>query len=95
MVPILGTWEESKMGVKNFCHEECKHSLLPVNDEGDRLMRNGKLQCEIGYKQTVNSLQGRLNSEANGTPVCPILRSRFRIKQKEEKNNGERENICT
>ena len=84
MVPVLEGWEESKMGVepvKNYCHEVCKYSLLPVDSEGRRLFRNGKLRCALGYTQSVNSVEALANSVLHEARICRILRQKFRAKQ--------------
>ena len=64
--------------IKNFCHEACVYNQYEKDIEGNVVRGNLGLRCELGYKQSVNSYEARLMSEANGTPVCKVLRHHFR-----------------
>ena len=83
--------------MNNYCYDTCPHNLIPrrsfqevVNHkvvlhtqaEGEK---NKKLQCTLGYKQTVASRKALLNSEANGTRVCPSLRKVFPLSEEKKR----------
>ena len=70
---------------RNYCHEECVQNGLSVDIHGKLNGRNAKLKCKLGYKQTVNSVKARVNSEMAGSIICPRLKRRFPIQAEEEK----------
>ena len=72
------------MNDRNYCHEECDQSGLSVDSFGKINGRNTKLKCRLGYKQTINSVQARINSEEAGSIICPRLKRKFNIQKKEE-----------
>jgi hypothetical protein len=74
----------------NYCYDKCEHNQGPRHywedvdkDTGKKVQQsqsdasNKRLQCELGYSQTVNSHRGLINSQEQGTRVCPRLRKLF------------------
>ena len=70
----------------NYCHDKCQFNLgvtrrsiqdgrelITIADSG----KNKKLNCELGYSQTVNSHKALINSQKQGTRICPRLRKLF------------------
>lgn len=65
---IVERWQEGEIDSEQALEE------ITEATEG----KNKQLLCSIGYKQTVNSVEGRVNSEKNGTIICGRLRTIFK-----------------
>ena len=73
----------------NYCYDECefntgaRHYWEETGENGKKIVReksdeaNKKLQCLLGYRQTVNSHSAYVNSLKNNTRVCLRLRKLF------------------
>uniref|UniRef100_A0A6M3JFL6 Uncharacterized protein n=1 Tax=viral metagenome TaxID=1070528 RepID=A0A6M3JFL6_9ZZZZ len=70
----------------NYCYDKCPNNTIPrrsYQDGKEKITeategKNKQLLCSIGYKQTVNSVEGRVNSEKNGTIIYGRLRTIFK-----------------
>lgn len=69
-----------------YCFDTCPHNKIKrhsfeTTDQAGRKVSataategtNKPLMCELGYKQTAATRKGLVNSEANGTTICPRL----------------------
>ncbi len=72
----------------NYCYDECEHNKGERHywseGDGDKMITMGKsdcsnkkLQCELGFSQTVNSHEAYVNSCKAGSRICPRLKKLF------------------
>ncbi|MBE3140250.1 MAG: hypothetical protein IMZ53_06675 [Thermoplasmata archaeon] len=79
------------MSKPNYCYDKCKFNLGVTRrsiQDGKELItiadtgKNKKLNCDLGYSQTVNSQKALINSQSQGTRLCPSLRKLFGREEK-------------
>ena len=72
----------------NYCHDQCEHNkgarhYWDETVDGKNVRRgksdasNKKLQCELGYSQTIASHKALVNSLSQGTRICARLKKLF------------------
>ena len=76
----------------NYCYDECRFNkcnrkeIKTINELGEESSRtvstesNKRLQCVLGYSQTVNSHSALLNSIKQKARICPTLTKKFILK---------------
>jgi len=70
----------------NYCYDSCPNNLISRRtfQDGKKKIteatkgKNEELRCTVGYKQTVNSVVARENSEKNGATICGRLKTLFK-----------------
>jgi hypothetical protein len=77
---------------QNYCYDQCPYnnisrkSIVETDEEGkpNKITwadqdKNKRLQCTVGFKQTVASRAAALNSIKNNTPICASLRKVLKV----------------
>ena len=66
---------EHNAGARHYWNETTKAGSIISHSKSDA--SNKKLQCRVGYSQTVNSHKALIHSESQGSRICPLLRKLF------------------
>ena len=70
----------------NYCYDKCVHNLgvsrRSIQDGGELITtadsgKNKSLNCDLDYSQTVNSYKALINSQRQGSRICPSLKKLF------------------
>jgi hypothetical protein len=85
-----GRWIIEGSSMFNFCYDKCenntgaRHYWSDTDKDGKVVSQsksdasNKKLQCNLGFSQTVNSHKALINSQLQGSRICPSLRKLFK-----------------
>ena len=73
----------------NYCYDECEHNKgarhywEETKEDGKKVRRgksdssNKRLQCDLGYCQTVNGYKALVNAVSQNSRICARLKKLF------------------